>query len=158
MHLSTSKSNNSPHKLSFQDTVRAGDQKLRYDLVWPYLASADLAADTLQRYILGYTACIVCAPCLLPCFLNCTVFLCYPYWITMMWCGLHLLAVQSFRRLERIHLKFLSPSSRTDLCNPYIQQYKYIKLHHLSLPVWHLSLCCWYYRSCQPKYSPSLCT
>ena len=33
MHLSTSNNNNnSPHKLSFQNTMRAGDQKLRYDL------------------------------------------------------------------------------------------------------------------------------
>ena len=37
MHLSTSKINNSPHKLSFQISMRAGDQKLRYDLVWPQL-------------------------------------------------------------------------------------------------------------------------
>jgi len=35
MHLSTSKINHSPHKLSFQNTMQAGDQKLRYDLVWP---------------------------------------------------------------------------------------------------------------------------
>ena len=35
MHLNTSKINNSPHKLGFQITMRAGDQKLRYDLVWP---------------------------------------------------------------------------------------------------------------------------
>jgi len=36
MHLSSSKINNSPHKLSFQISMRAGDQKLRrYNLVWP---------------------------------------------------------------------------------------------------------------------------
>ena len=35
MHLSTSKNNTSPHKLSFQYTMRVGDLKLRYDLVWP---------------------------------------------------------------------------------------------------------------------------
>ena len=35
MHLSSSKINNSPHKLSFQISMCAGDQKLRYHLVWP---------------------------------------------------------------------------------------------------------------------------
>ena len=40
MHLSTSKINNSPNKLSFQITTWVGDQKLRYDLVWPYVAQA----------------------------------------------------------------------------------------------------------------------
>ena len=35
MHLSTFNNNNSPHKLSFQNAMQAGDQKLRYDLVWP---------------------------------------------------------------------------------------------------------------------------
>ena len=33
-HLSTSKNNNSPHKLSFQNTMWVGDPELRRDL-WP---------------------------------------------------------------------------------------------------------------------------
>ena len=36
VHLSTCNINNSPHKLEFQFSMRAGDQKLRFDLVWPY--------------------------------------------------------------------------------------------------------------------------
>jgi len=31
----TFKIDNSPHKLSFQISMWVGDQKLRYDLVWP---------------------------------------------------------------------------------------------------------------------------
>ena len=36
VHLSACNINNSPHKLGFQFSMRAGDQKLRFDLVWPY--------------------------------------------------------------------------------------------------------------------------
>ena len=35
VHLSACNINNSPHKLGFQFSMRAGDQKLRFDLVWP---------------------------------------------------------------------------------------------------------------------------
>ena len=35
MHLSACYNNNSPHKLAFRFYMWAGDQKLRYDLVWP---------------------------------------------------------------------------------------------------------------------------
>ena len=35
VHLSAYNINNSPHKLGFQFSMRAGDQKLRFDLVWP---------------------------------------------------------------------------------------------------------------------------
>ena len=37
VHLSACNINNSPHKLGFQFSMRAGDQKLRFDLVWPKL-------------------------------------------------------------------------------------------------------------------------
>ena len=36
VHLNACNINNSPHKLGFQFSMRAGDQKLRFDLVWPY--------------------------------------------------------------------------------------------------------------------------
>ena len=35
VHLNACNINNSPHKLGFQFSKRAGDQKLRFDLVWP---------------------------------------------------------------------------------------------------------------------------
>ena len=35
VHLSACNINNSPHKLGLQFSMRAGDQKLRFDLVWP---------------------------------------------------------------------------------------------------------------------------
>ena len=41
VHLSACNINNSPHKLGFQFSMRAGDQKLRFDLVWPYLRVID---------------------------------------------------------------------------------------------------------------------
>ena len=47
MHLSTSNDNNSPHKLSFQNTMRAGDQKLRYELVWPLHHDANTVAASV---------------------------------------------------------------------------------------------------------------
>ena len=47
MHLSTYKTdlnplsahnnNNSPHKFGFEFYMRAGDQKLKYNLEWPYV-------------------------------------------------------------------------------------------------------------------------
>ena len=39
VHLSACNINNSPHKLGFQFSMRAGDQKLRFDLVWPKVSS-----------------------------------------------------------------------------------------------------------------------
>ena len=45
VHLSACNINNSPHKLGFQFSMRAGDQKLRFDLVWPLV----LCSHSAQR-------------------------------------------------------------------------------------------------------------
>ena len=45
VHLSACNINNSPHKLGFQFSMRAGDQKLRFDLVWPYGIPAKVGTE-----------------------------------------------------------------------------------------------------------------
>ena len=54
VHLSACNINNSPHKLGFQFSMRAGDQKLRFDLVWPYV-NATGSARTLQYMLANFT-------------------------------------------------------------------------------------------------------
>ena len=52
VHLSACNINNSPHKLGFQFSMRAGDQKLRFDLVWPnyHRGSLDDGADRAHSF------------------------------------------------------------------------------------------------------------
>jgi len=89
-----------------------------------------------KEFTQGYTVYIVYAPCLLLCFLTCTVFLCYPYWIIVMWTPSF---VQHFKRLERLHSKFNSPFSRTNptVCVTLTEIQIYKVLHHLSPPYLH---------------------
>ena len=56
VHLSACNINNSPHKLGFQFSMRAGDQKLRFDLVWPNLS---LPAVTIKCECLQWIAAIM---------------------------------------------------------------------------------------------------
>jgi len=61
MHLSTSKINNSPHKLSFQISMRAGDQKLRFDLVWPkHIVQTYCKQKLNDNYIYIYIYIYIC--------------------------------------------------------------------------------------------------
>ena len=56
VHLNACNINNSPHKLGFQFSMRAGDQKLRFDLVWPKVECSG------QPTIAGTIAVSVCKP------------------------------------------------------------------------------------------------
>ena len=49
VHLNACNINNSPHKLGFQFSMRAGDQKLRFDLVWPY---AGIALQPIMLFVM----------------------------------------------------------------------------------------------------------
>ena len=51
VHLSACNINNSPHKLGFQFSMWAGDQKLRFDLVWPYHIIQAPSLDLFNNHI-----------------------------------------------------------------------------------------------------------
>ena len=55
VHLSACNINNSPHKLGFQFSMRAGDQKLRFDLVWPKEGRSGPSNNFSNRYGLTET-------------------------------------------------------------------------------------------------------